>query len=257
MEEHERDGWGRQDFPPWSVKRILFFGVIGLQIFSFFLSFLVGFIVGFVLSWVNVKFSLNLSNEAIVLITTLPSVAVSCAAVIAFIAFRLQKVSFSLRHVWMSHRMNVKEIGISLLVGFLMAVVLGGVYRAVIGEVPTYPMSSTQSDWWLAFFVDLMTLALMNPFMEEIVFRGLLYQSLRKRFSSFGAALSSALFFAIFHIDAITNLSILSLGFVFLLGIALAAMFERTRCLGNCISLHVSYNATMIAIHYACISPIR
>ncbi len=79
--------------------------------------------------------------------------------------------------------------------------------------------------------------ALLGPVIEEIVFRGVAYSALRKRFGIFGAAASSSLFFAMAHANAAQTLP------VFGMGIVLAVLYEQTGSLLASITFHMLNNA--------------
>ncbi len=70
---------------------------------------------------------------------------------------------------------------------------------------------------WLLFL-----LAVVVPIGEEVFFRGLVYGGLRSRWGAAVATLSSAAFFAAVHVQVIHALPI------FVLGIILAALYERS-----------------------------
>jgi membrane protease YdiL (CAAX protease family) len=75
---------------------------------------------------------------------------------------------------------------------------------------------SGQSMWFLFL------LAVVVPIGEEVFFRGLVYSGLRSRWGTAVAALASAAFFAAVHVQVIHGLPI------FVLGVILAALYERT-----------------------------
>jgi membrane protease YdiL (CAAX protease family) len=79
------------------------------------------------------------------------------------------------------------------------------------------------------------------PLAEELVFRGLVYRALRKRFSAPVAAVLQAFLFAACHLE--TGLPPLLIAIPYVWGIAAAAIFERTRSLGAAVLLHSLGNA--------------
>ncbi len=83
--------------------------------------------------------------------------------------------------------------------------------------------------------------AIVIPITEEFLFRGILYSVLRRRLGRFaGVALSSAIF-ALLH-DVVTWLP------VFVLGVLLAIVYDRTRSLLASGLVHVVHNGSQLAI---------
>ncbi len=87
----------------------------------------------------------------------------------------------------------------------------------------------------LAFAV--ISACLMAPISEEIVYRGVLFRSLRNRFGVLAAALLSSGAFALVHFYNITGL----VG-VALFGFVCALVYSKTRALSSVIALHCLYN---------------
>jgi membrane protease YdiL (CAAX protease family) len=79
------------------------------------------------------------------------------------------------------------------------------------------------------------------PIFEELLFRGFLYSGLRRRLRPVGAALFTAAFFSAFHLE-IDVLLVL-----FVLGLWLAWIRERTGGLMAPIAAHACYNAYQMA----------
>jgi membrane protease YdiL (CAAX protease family) len=89
------------------------------------------------------------------------------------------------------------------------------------------------------------TLALA-PLVEETVFRGLLFQSVRRRLGLVAAMVISALVFAYVHVELISNPPAI-VGLV-ALGLWLAGAFHRTGSLVVPIVTHATYNGLVLAI---------
>lgn len=95
---------------------------------------------------------------------------------------------------------------------------------------------------WLNFGLALVAGAIIAPIVEELVFRGLLYQWLRARTNVVTAViLSGAIFGAIHGIP-------IAFPALFLVGMVLAATFEYSRSLWVPIALHFLQNATVISL---------
>ena len=84
--------------------------------------------------------------------------------------------------------------------------------------------------------------ALLAPVAEEVLFRGVLYQALRKHMGAVGATLGSAALFTLLHWwPAMVP------EFLFL-GIVLAVAFERTRSLYPPMVMHAAYNVAIMLV---------
>ncbi|MBY0546878.1 MAG: CPBP family intramembrane metalloprotease [Candidatus Obscuribacterales bacterium] len=81
-----------------------------------------------------------------------------------------------------------------------------------------------------------LTIAVMAPICEEIIFRGFLFGVLRKNAGTFIALMGSALVFAGIHLDKGGMLMLFAIGFV------LALCYERTRSLVPCMIAHGLWN---------------
>ncbi len=83
--------------------------------------------------------------------------------------------------------------------------------------------------------------ALFGPFTEEVLFRGFLQPALREVLGAGRAILLSSFLFALVHLDPYVFLQ------VFLLGLVLAYLFEKTGTLLASISVHIFHNTATLA----------
>lgn len=77
----------------------------------------------------------------------------------------------------------------------------------------------------------------LAPFLEEMLFRGIVLRSFLRQYSRTGAILGSSLLFGIAH------LNVYQFATAFIAGIVLGWLYERTRSLWPCILLHAAGNA--------------
>lgn len=82
--------------------------------------------------------------------------------------------------------------------------------------------------------------ALLGPIVEELIFRGLLTAAFRRRFGAIRTALITAAFFAVLHFIPRVMPT------VFLLGLALALVYERVGSTAPGILVHCLYNGTAL-----------
>ena len=82
----------------------------------------------------------------------------------------------------------------------------------------------------------------LAPVCEELLFRGVLYQSLRQRIGVWWGIVASAVIFAVLHMQPAMIPELL------LLGVVTALALEQTRSLYPCILLHMAYNGAIILL---------
>lgn len=96
----------------------------------------------------------------------------------------------------------------------------------------------------LPFPVALLIIAMIGPFSEEFVFRGIMYHSYRKDGNALGAVLLSALVFGFMHM----NLN--QAGYAFVIGIALALLMIATNSIWAPMIMHFIINGQSITMMY-------
>lgn len=103
-----------------------------------------------------------------------------------------------------------------------------------------FQAASSHNLFAIAFFY--ISVAVLAPFFEELLFRGVLYQALRLRFNTFVSMLASAFAFSAIHFD--------QGGFLMLLvvGLVLAYIFERTKSLLPGMVAHGLWNGGMFTV---------
>ncbi len=105
---------------------------------------------------------------------------------------------------------------------------------------------------WLNFGVTLLGAGLLAPVAEEFYFRGLIHRWFMTRFSFWPRVLLSSLIFALGHID---TAGVVAASFI--MGIVLAALFERSRSLWVPIIIHVINNSLVVVLLYAALGLMR
>lgn len=108
-------------------------------------------------------------------------------------------------------------------------------------------VSSLYSTFEVMFFVALL---------EELLFRGIIFQSLHERFGPFAATLTLSLLFVIAHILN-PNTTFLPLVNVILAGILLSCMYIATRNLWMPIAFHMIWNFTLGTVFNSPVSGIQ
>jgi len=115
-------------------------------------------------------------------------------------------------------------------------------------EPPPHPLvgifieEEARAPWIFIFSVCLAVL--LGPILEEIFFRGYCYPILKAKWGKGTAMAGSSVFFALIHHNVFAFLPI------WFLGMALAYLYEKRKCLIAPIVLHVCHNATFIVYFF-------
>ena len=107
------------------------------------------------------------------------------------------------------------------------------VENTLVGEAVTYPLA-----------VMILLIGVVGPVCEEVVFRGYVYQSLRRSGSVAGSVLLSGLFFGLMHM----NLNQAS--YAFFIGVFFALLTRAAGSLWPAILAHVSFNSFEVCLMY-------
>lgn len=92
--------------------------------------------------------------------------------------------------------------------------------------------------FWLTFALSVV----VAPIAEEVVFRGVLFPAIIKRYGLIAGVVLSSLIFTLVHINPIQMISVLPLG------IYLAIMYHRTRSIYPGMILHATWNLMVLLI---------
>lgn len=137
---------------------------------------------------------------------------------------------------------------ISALSGLLVALLslqLSALFPPSLGETNTFEI--IQSAGFIAQALLLFGTVLIAPLFEEYLFRGLIYDSMRDRFGINIAIFLSAVVFMAFHLIEYHNYWV-GLCAIFVLGIFLAIIRERSGSLLNSMICHASYNLSILML---------
>ena len=96
----------------------------------------------------------------------------------------------------------------------------------------------------LPFPVALLVIAIIGPFSEEFVFRGMIFNCYKKDGNALGAILLSALLFGFMHMN------FNQAGYAFVIGIALAFLMLATGSIWPPVFMHFIFNAQSVVMMY-------
>jgi membrane protease YdiL (CAAX protease family) len=136
-----------------------------------------------------------------------------------------------------------------ILLGLLFALAVVATSLGV--QVPSTPNNESGGTGMLrvmgSFWLTLLLTVIVAPIVEELVFRGVLFPAIRKRYGLFVGIVASSLIFTLVHINPIQMISVLPLG------IYLAIMYQRTGSIYPGMILHATWNLVVLLIAQASI----
>lgn len=127
-------------------------------------------------------------------------------------------------------------IGIIAVIAFVLSMI-----KYVPEQQPVVQLFLKERNATLLLYTSLFA-AIVGPIMEELFFRGFMYNAVKKYIGVFWAAMVTALFFALLHAHLVGFLPI------FVLGVALAYLYERTGTLVSSITVHMIHNLSMVVL---------
>lgn len=150
-------------------------------------------------------------------------------------------LSFKKAKVWTS--LLSVFVGIVCVLGFMLLIEgsFGTLFK-VVGLKQSNLGLPINSVGWL--FVNLLVCGILPGICEELLFRGMIFQGLKERFSSLQSIFLSAILFALIH------QSVMQFIYPFILGCILAFVMEKTNNLLYPILIHTFNNFTTIIISY-------
>lgn len=162
------------------------------------------------------------------------------------------------------HRLGLSDIGLRrtwpawyrlAIAGGLLCVPLAALVNLGFQELLGAPFENPQLEAlapegfsWASLVAMLLLVGFLVPFIEEIIFRGLLFGWLRKHLRFALAAPIVALLFAVAH-----QVWVL-VPVLFFMGVVLAAVTERSGSLWPAIILHGTFNGVMTITYYAALA---
>lgn len=98
--------------------------------------------------------------------------------------------------------------------------------------------------------LQLITLVILGPIMEELMFRGLIYNRLKQFNEKTIAAYISALIFAVYHFNLVQGI------YTFILGLLIVYVYEEYKSIAAPIILHIAANGIAVFLNYFPVSAV-
>lgn len=132
-----------------------------------------------------------------------------------------------------------------VVVAFFSYLILSAIYTVIV-QPPSedLPQQLGADESTLLAIVTGLFVIVAAPFAEEVFFRGFLFQALRNSWGTLGGAAGSAAIFSAIHFELDKFVPL------FILGVALALLFQKTRSLWPCIMLHAINNIIAFAVSF-------
>ena len=163
------------------------------------------------------------------------------AAIITYLVLVRKNKSISLKRIF--KKLNHKDYLLLIIIG-MATILTGNTFTDLITgnnqQIAETSMSMSRIP------LKLIGTATFIPAIEEIVFRGLIYENMKKKFKIQYALFGSAVAFGIFHFDLRQCLNAM------VLGIVSVVIYETFGNLKASIIVHSSANVTSLILNYIC-----
>lgn len=149
--------------------------------------------------------------------------------------------------VWVSESLKSVLMYLGFIPLLIILTYLGVLFCTAIGIQPEgHPLVDILKKEKSAIFIIylIITAVIIAPVFEELLFRGLFYQALKKKFGIFNAMVISSSLFSLLHFNTAQFLPIVSLGML------LCFIFEYTGSLVPAIFVHVMNNGLFLALFF-------
>ena len=217
--------------------RVFLWAVIAPYIISFLMLFIAMSIVGGDASGVVSSLGFSIASAVITPLTFLA---------VFLIYNRVNRISFSASKV--GFNLNLKTtlilVLISLVCVFGLQYLITGIDLGLdsLGYKPSESPIPLDNGWW--YVLNLFALALLPAICEELIFRGIIFNGLRKKLGDWLAVFVSAILFVLMHA------SLEQLVYPLLLGMVFGWLVLRTKTVVSSIIVHFLNNALVITIAF-------
>jgi CAAX amino terminal protease family. len=212
---------------------------IGVQmIISFVYSFVVGVVLG-------VKMGLSgeilqaedLTNEIMLLSDTRILIIISACVTLLIVFLRVRK-ELNAENFWSFSKIKALPMIVCAVFGIALNMLMVG----VLTFIPMRQQSVINNMIGDNFILEIVSIALLTPILEEIIFRGIVLKRLSKMMKLPIAIFLQSLIFAIVHFDPVQSVC------SFILGIVLGLVYIWFDSIWFAVVFHIMYNITSITI---------
>lgn len=187
-------------------------------LFQFVLIFLLAY------TYISSGYDVNLFNEY------LSSKQIYLAFILAFIFLPLLIKDYKKINFDKKNKINYLQL-------ILIGIILSLIYN-VFAYYFNFLLKTSLFDNNNNLIVTLISTGLIGPIIEELMFRGIIYNELKSKYSNMKSILITTIFFAVIHMNIIQILYAFALGFI------LIFVYEKYKNIKAPIILHMASNIT-------------
>ena len=247
MENRELNEFAAQETPRWRWSDLILIS-LGAGIILFIGVVLMGLILG--LQGIDVNAGMVRPTIEMSLVLTVLE-AVALIGGVYFFGMRRRGIGWK--------GIGLRQISLKWFIIVIVIALLGipitGLITLLILQLLNQPFSNPQLDFlvpqdfsWPGAIGLVFLGGFVVPFAEELLFRGVLYRFIRSRWGVWEGVFLSSLIFGAIHLDIAVGIT------AFILGIALALLFEYSHSLWTSILLHALNNTFRILLLYVFIA---
>ncbi|HCW32861.1 MAG: hypothetical protein UT55_C0001G0002 [Candidatus Peregrinibacteria bacterium GW2011_GWE2_39_6] len=150
-------------------------------------------------------------------------------------------------------KIKVRTILLRVAQGFLFYYLVSSIFVQIILsydlQIPGYGQQASHiplfGDSIFGFLIGGLIIVILAPLVEEVFFRGYVYQFFKKYFNVFWGSIFASLLFSLFHFEFQVLIPI------FILGLVLNWLFEKSGSLWTSIAFHMLNNAMAFMVEIA------
>lgn len=136
-------------------------------------------------------------------------------------------------------------IGIGIFSQFAINIVIAIIHLIMPSAFERYNEISGVFDMSTApAWLMILTVCIVGPIAEEVMFRGMIYGCIRRSFGMWPAVIISAVLFGVYHMNLVQGI------YATVLGVVLALVYEKTQTIYGSIIFHVVFNTSSYVVSW-------
>jgi membrane protease YdiL (CAAX protease family) len=195
---------------------------------------------------------LSSGNVQAIFLAFFAIVEIAMTAPVFFLGFTLKRFSwesFGLKKITVSWKIILESLVVVVLVNGLEYFIrfLESQLKFKLPEFNSQSLDiliPKSNSFWL-YLVFLISIGIIGPICEELIFRGAIYGWFRRYYKPWIGILVSSLFFGLLHYETLTRMI-----FAISIGAYLAWMYERDKTLTSPIILHIMNNSIVVTMMF-------
>lgn len=208
----------------------------------------IAYVIGFIVYMVVTNHSLNEITTEAILKNTTPALLISIILTLPayFLISKIRKQDFF--KICGLKKTGPLNIGLSSILGASMGVFIMLVLTYINYVFPLEKISSGYEELMEIvmsgnFIIVFITVGVMGPIVEEIIFRGLILSELKRVIPIQAAIIIQAFLFGAYHMNLLQGM------YAFVIGIVLGLVMVKTRSLWTAIFVHIFFNSINVILN--------